>query len=196
MLDVDYWDLIYVQASLMMITVILSMSKHPWWWLRQFDPCLSILDNVDWDSIKVQASILMIIAIWSVSKHAWCWLLGFDPCPSILDDVDWDSINVQASLMMIIVIWSASKHSWWWLLKINPLTPEIQKVFRFLEIFIYIAKGTWEEHKWNFITVYRVVSEIWHVTIWSLAARTSTKLANIHSHHTIHCEIDMKWIQP
>ena len=28
MLDVDYWDLIYVQASLMMLIRILSTSKH------------------------------------------------------------------------------------------------------------------------------------------------------------------------
>ena len=128
-LNDDYCDLICVQAPLMLIIGIWSMSKHPyddysdfihvkasWWWLLQFDSCLSILDYVDWDSIKVQASIMMIIAIWSVSMDAWCWLiigiwsmskypwwcwLGFYQLPSILTDDYCDLIYVQAFLMMI-----------------------------------------------------------------------------------------------
>ena len=128
-LNDDYCDLICVQARLMLIIGIWSMSKHPyddysdfihakasWWWLLQFDPCLSILDYVDWDSIKVQASVMMIIAIWSVSMDPWCWLLGFDPSmskhpwwcwlgfyqlPSILTDDYCDLIYVKVFLMMI-----------------------------------------------------------------------------------------------
>ena len=118
-LDDYYWDFIHVQASLMMITAILSMTEHPWLYRLGFYQGPSILDYVDWDSIKVQASLMMIIAIWSVSKHAWCWLLRFDLCPSIL--------------MMITVILSMLKHldddysdfihvkaSWWWLLQFDP----------------------------------------------------------------------------
>ena len=93
-----YWDSIHVQASLMMIIKILFMSKHPWWWLMQFDPCSNILDYVDWDSVNVQASFMMVIEIWSASKHPLWWLLQFYQWPSILDDVDWDSIDAQASL--------------------------------------------------------------------------------------------------
>ena len=95
-----YCDLICVQASLMWIIGIWSMTKHPWWWLLWFDPCPSILDDDYWDFIHVQAS-LMIIVICSMSKHPWwCWL-GFYQHPSILNDDYCDLIFVQAFLMMI-----------------------------------------------------------------------------------------------
>ena len=83
-----------------MIIPIWSLSKHPWWWLPQINPCPNILDVVDSDSINIQASLMMIIAIWSESKHHWWWLLQL--------------INVQISLMMLIKTLLMSKHTWWW----------------------------------------------------------------------------------
>ena len=63
----------------MMIAAIWSMSKHPWWWLLQFDPCPSILDYVDWDFINVQA-YLMMMGVWSMYKYPCWWSSGFNPC--------------------------------------------------------------------------------------------------------------------
>ena len=57
-LDDDYCDLIHVQTSLMIIG-IWSMSKHPWWWLLQFESCPSLLDDVRWDSINLKASLTL-----------------------------------------------------------------------------------------------------------------------------------------
>ena len=126
------------------------MSKHPWWWLLQFDPCPSILDDYYWDFIHVQAS-LMNIESWSMSKHPWWWLLQFDPCPSILDYVDWDIINhVEASYMMITVIWSMFKHSWWWLLQFNPCPSILDDVdWDFINVQAYLMMmGVWSMYKY------------------------------------------------
>ena len=75
----DYCNFIHVEASYMMITVIWSMSKHPWWWLLQFNPCPSILDDLDWDFINVQA-YLMMMGVWSMYKYPCWWSSGFNPC--------------------------------------------------------------------------------------------------------------------
>ena len=93
-LDEDYWDLIHVQASLMMIIGIWSMSKLPWSWWLGFNQHPSILDN-DWDLIHVQASLMIIIGILSTSEHPWWWWLGFYQHPSILEDDYWDLIHVS-----------------------------------------------------------------------------------------------------
>ena len=63
----------------MMITVIWSVSKHSWWWLLQFNPCPSILDDIDWDFINVQAYSMMM-GVWSMYKHSCWWSSGFNPC--------------------------------------------------------------------------------------------------------------------
>ena len=95
MLDVDYWDLIHVQASLMMLVRILSTSKHPYWWLLRFDPCPSILDDDYCKLIHVQISLMMLIGILSMSKHTWWWRLESDQCTSILGDDHRDLIHVS-----------------------------------------------------------------------------------------------------
>ena len=77
-------DFIHVQATLMMIVVISSISKHPWRWLLRFDACQRILDDDYWDLINVQAYLIMMIGILSTYKHPWWWWLGFDPCVCVI----------------------------------------------------------------------------------------------------------------
>ena len=44
------------------------------------------------------------------------------------------------------------------------------------------VKRVGKKQIWNFITVYRVVSEIWQITMWSSVVNTGTKLASIKSY--------------